>query len=60
MSDEIKEEVSLRDGDHLVRDLDKETEALAGTEVQPLGDASAEVLGSGGRIDLESLVWKKK
>ena len=33
VSDEVEEEVSFWDGDHLVRDLDKETEALTGAKI---------------------------
>ena len=38
VTDEVKEEISLRDADHFVRQLDKQAEALSGLHVEPLGD----------------------
>ena len=58
MADEVEEEVSLRDADDLVGDLDEEAEALGGAEVEPLGDVLAEVLGPRGRIHFERLNYQ--
>ena len=58
VADKIKEEISLRNTDDLVSDLDKETEALAGSQVQSLPNILTEILGSCGRINLKSLKLK--
>ena len=50
-----KEEVALWNTDHFVRYLDKEAEALTGTQVEPLGDILTEVLRSGRRVNLKGL-----
>ena len=46
VADKVKEEVALRNTDDLVGDLDKQTKALAGPKVEPLGDVLAEIFGS--------------
>lgn len=51
----VEEEVALGDRDHLVGDLDEETEPLGGPEAQPLRDVLTEVLGPRRRINLECL-----
>lgn len=51
----VEEEVSLGHRDHLVRNLDKEAEALGGAEAQPLRDVLAEVLGAGRGVNFECL-----
>lgn len=56
MPDEVKEEVSLRNRNYLVGDLDEKTETLAGSEIQPLRDVLAEVFRSGRRIHFEGFV----
>ena len=58
VADKIKEEISLRDADDLVSDLYKETEALAGPQVESLPNILTEILGSGGGINLKSLKLK--
>ena len=58
VADEIKEEISLRDADHLVSDLYKQTEALAGPQVESLANILTEILGSCRRINLKSLKLK--
>ena len=55
MTDEVEEEISLRDADHLVRQLHKQTEALGGLHVEPLRDGRGEVRGSSGGFHQESL-----
>ena len=47
VTNKIKEEVTLGNTDHLVRDLDKQTESFAGSQVQPLCNVLTEILGSG-------------
>ena len=58
VADKIKEEISLRNTDDLVSDLDKQTKALAGSQVQSLPNILTEILGSCGRINLKSLKLK--
>ena len=58
VTNEVKEEISLRYADHFVRQLDEQAEALSGLHVEPLGDGCAEVRGSSGGFHQESLRWK--
>ena len=43
---------------HLVRDFDKQAEALRGLEQEPVSDVLTEVLGLGARLHFKSL-WHK-
>ena len=47
MADKIEEEISLRDADDFVSNLYKQTEALAGPQVQSPANILTEILGSG-------------
>ena len=58
MTDEVKEEISLRDADHFVSDFNKQTEAFTGPQVESLPDILTEILGSCRRINLKSLKLK--
>ena len=52
---EIKEEISLRNADNFVSNFNKQTEALAGSQVQSLPNILTEILGSCRRINLKGL-----
>ena len=54
----VKEEISFRHTDHFVSDLDKQTEAFTGSQVESLADILTEVLGSCRRIHLKGLKLK--
>ena len=58
MSDKIKEEISFRDADHFVSDLNKQTEAFTGAKVESLANVLTEILGSCRRINLKGLKLK--
>ena len=53
VSDEIEEEVSLGHADHFVENLHEQTEAFARLQLETIGDVSAEVFRTRGRIDFE-------
>ena len=55
VTDEVEEEVSLRHADHLVRQLDKQAEALSRLHVQSLRYRRAEVGGTCRGFHQESL-----
>jgi hypothetical protein len=55
MAHKVEEEVSLGNTDDLVGNLNKQTEAFRGLEVQAAGDVAAEVLGPCARIHLKCL-----
>ena len=55
VADEVEEEISLRNADHLVRNLHKQTEALTRPQIQSLCYILTEVLGPGGRVHFKRL-----
>jgi hypothetical protein len=60
VSHKVKEEVSLWHRDHFVGNLYEKAESLARSQVQPLRDALAKVLGTSRRVYLESLRKERK
>ena len=56
MAHKVEEKVALGHTDDLVRNLDKQREALHRLESQTLSDRLAEVLGARARVDLKGLV----
>lgn len=55
MSYEIEEEISFRDGNNFIGDLDEQTKALGRSQIESLRDILAKVFRSGRRINFECL-----
>lgn len=55
MSYEIEEEVSFRDGNNFIGDLDEQAKALGRSQIESLRDVLAKVFRSGRRINFECL-----
>lgn len=55
MTHEIEEEIALRHGNNLIGNLDEQTEAFGGPQIESLRDVLAEVFRSSGRVNFECL-----
>ena len=58
MSNEVKEELIFRNAEDLVSNLDKETESLAGHQVELVHKCVAEVAGPGGGLHEDGLATR--